>query len=84
MALIPALKRQRQADLHEFEASLVYRVSYRVTGPHRETLLGKNKPTKQTNCRARPGSALLCSQLLVVRIMFVEKKKECSLRQHIY
>jgi hypothetical protein len=27
--LIPALKRQRQADLCEFEASLIYIVSYR-------------------------------------------------------
>ena len=30
MALIPALRRQRQADLCEFEASLVYRVSSRT------------------------------------------------------
>jgi hypothetical protein len=29
--LIPALRRQRQADLCEFEASLVYRVSSRTT-----------------------------------------------------
>jgi hypothetical protein len=27
MSLIPALRRQRQVTLHEFEASLVYRVS---------------------------------------------------------
>ena len=29
MPLIPALRRQRQADLCEFEASLVYRDSFR-------------------------------------------------------
>jgi hypothetical protein len=29
--LIPALRRQRQADLCKFEASLVYRLSYRTT-----------------------------------------------------
>jgi len=30
-AAIPALERQRQVDLYEFEASLVYRVSSRTT-----------------------------------------------------
>ena len=30
MTLIPALRRQRQVDLCEFEASLVYRVSSRA------------------------------------------------------
>jgi hypothetical protein len=30
MALIPALLQQRQADLCEFEASLIYRVSFRT------------------------------------------------------
>ena len=29
---MPACKRQRQADLYEFEANLVYSVSYRTTG----------------------------------------------------
>jgi len=30
MLLIAALRRQRQVDLHEFQASLVYRVSSRT------------------------------------------------------
>jgi hypothetical protein len=30
MPLIPALRRQRQTDLHEFEASLDYRASSRT------------------------------------------------------
>ena len=30
MPLIPALRRQRQVDLYEFEASLVYRVNSRT------------------------------------------------------
>ena len=30
MPLIPALRRQRQVDLQEFEASLVYRASFRT------------------------------------------------------
>ena len=30
MTLIPTLRRQRQADLCEFEARLVYRVSFRA------------------------------------------------------
>ena len=31
MLLIPALGRQRQAELYEFKASLVYRASFRTT-----------------------------------------------------
>ena len=30
MPLIPALSRQRQEDLYEFEASLIYKVSSRI------------------------------------------------------
>jgi hypothetical protein len=36
--LIPALKKQRPEDPCEFEASLVYKVSFRTPGLHRETL----------------------------------------------
>ena len=43
MALISALKRQRQTDLCEFKASLVYRVSSRVMGLHRENLVRKKQ-----------------------------------------
>jgi hypothetical protein len=44
--LIPALKRQRQADLCEFWASLVYRVSPDSQGYHTEKFcLRKTKPT---------------------------------------
>jgi hypothetical protein len=42
MLLISALRRQRQADLSEFEASLVYRVSSRTA---RDT---QRYPTSQT------------------------------------
>jgi hypothetical protein len=39
--LILALRRQRQADLFEFEASLVYRVSYRTArATQRNPILG--------------------------------------------
>ena len=40
--LIPALGRQRQADLCEFKANLVYRVSFRKSGLCRE-ILSQNK-----------------------------------------
>jgi hypothetical protein len=30
MPLMPTLRRQSQADLHEFKAGLVYRVSFRI------------------------------------------------------
>ena len=36
MPLIPALRRQRQADLCEFKASLVYRVNSRASWGYRE------------------------------------------------
>ena len=36
--LIPAIRRQRQADLCEFKANLVYRASSRTIGLHREIL----------------------------------------------
>jgi hypothetical protein len=44
--LIPVLRRQRQADLCEFEASLVYRVSSRTT---QRNLVWKNqtKPSRK-------------------------------------
>ena len=41
--MIPALRRQRQADLHELEASLVYRVSSRpARATQRNPVSGKN------------------------------------------
>lgn len=43
MLLIPAVRRQRQVDLCKFEASLVYRVSSRPPGLHRETLSQEKK-----------------------------------------
>jgi hypothetical protein len=56
MPLIPALKRQRQVDFHEFEASLVYRLSYRTTSATQRTPPPKKKDktkifkkTKQQN-----------------------------------
>ena len=53
MPLILALGRQGQADLCEFEASLVYRASSRTGSKATETLSRKNKkqttkPNKQT------------------------------------
>ena len=49
MALIPALRRQRQVDLYELEASLVYRVSSRTARATQKPCLTKtNKQTKTT------------------------------------
>ena len=55
MPLIPALRRQRQEDLCEFEAKLIYRVSSRTArATYRETLSRKtktqNKPRMTTYC----------------------------------
>ena len=47
MPLIPALRRQRQVDHYEFEASLVYRVSPRTTkATQRNPVSKKQKPTR--------------------------------------
>jgi hypothetical protein len=45
---IPALKRPREADVSEFEASLVYKVSYRTARAllHKKFLLEKPNQTK--------------------------------------
>jgi hypothetical protein len=45
MSLISALKRQRQADLCEFKASLVHKVLGQL-GLHREILSWKTKKKK--------------------------------------
>jgi hypothetical protein len=46
-SLIPALGRQRQVDLCEFEVSLIYKVNSRTDGLlHRETM-SKNKSKKK-------------------------------------
>jgi len=47
MPLIPALGRQRQVDLCEFEVSLVYKVSPGQPGLHRETLSQEDQMGKQ-------------------------------------
>ena len=46
MPLISALRKQRQADLHDFKVSLVYKLSFRTARTQRN-LVSKNK-TKQT------------------------------------
>ena len=43
MPLIPAFGKQRQGDLCEFEANLIYIVSSRTVGLCRETLSWKRK-----------------------------------------
>jgi hypothetical protein len=50
--LIPALKRQRQADLCEPEASLVYKLSSKLVLLHREALSQQNKNSKK-RCRKK-------------------------------
>ena len=48
MPLIPALRRQRQEDLCEFEARLVYRVSSgQAPKLHRENLSQKKQKTNK-------------------------------------
>jgi hypothetical protein len=48
MSLVPSFRRQRQVNIYEFKASLVYRVSAGQPGLHREMLSWK-QTNKQTN-----------------------------------
>ena len=53
--MIPALGRQRQADLSEFEASLVYRVSSRTTRTVTErNPVSKNKTKQNKKSQTNP------------------------------
>lgn len=49
--LIPVLKKQRQLDMYEFEASLAYKVNSRTKTPKRNPVLKTptKKPTKHQN-----------------------------------
>jgi hypothetical protein len=47
------LVRQRQADLYEFEASLVYRVSFRIARATRRNPVWKNKQQQTTKPKFR-------------------------------
>lgn len=53
-ALMPALGRQRQVDLWEFEASLVSRISFRIPGATLRNpvlLVVSRKPMKQNKTK---------------------------------
>ena len=56
--LIPALGRQRQTDLCEFEASLVYTVSSRTARATQRNSVSKNKNDKQMNKNVKGTSEL--------------------------
>jgi len=49
MPLIPALRRQRQADLCKFKASLVCRVSFRSARATQRNHISKNKNKNKKN-----------------------------------
>ena len=56
MPLIPALRKQRQMGLCEFEASLVYRASSRTVRATQRNPVSKNKQTKKTKPQPTQGS----------------------------
>ena len=60
--LIPALRRQRQADLSEFEASLVYRASSRTarTVKQRKSCFRRKQKTKQKATTTRKRAYCSC------------------------
>jgi hypothetical protein len=54
MSLVPALERQRQAELREFEANLVYKASSGQPGLHREILSKKKKKSEPVSATIIP------------------------------
>ena len=55
MPLIPALRRQREVDISEFEASLVYRVSSRTARATQRNPVSKNKDSFLSMCNCAHG-----------------------------
>ena len=53
--MVPALRKPRQADLCEFEASLVYRVSSRTARTTQRNSVSKNKNKTKQKQRIKPG-----------------------------
>jgi hypothetical protein len=51
--LIPALGKQKQAELCEFKASLVYRMRSRTAKEHREILTQRKEKTKQNKTKQK-------------------------------
>lgn len=54
-ALVPAQRRQGQADLRELEVDLLCIVSFRQSGLHSETLWGKGMPSGGRKARLWTG-----------------------------
>jgi hypothetical protein len=63
-----SLGRQRQMDFCKSEDSLVYIVSSRTAGLHRETLSQKTKKTKYVNNRTEYFTSNNCAYLLMVKL----------------
>jgi hypothetical protein len=68
MPLIPALRRQRQEDLYEFEASLVYRVSARTARTTQRNLSRKTSKNKNKNKKLEVKSVSLMGFLSTLRL----------------
>jgi hypothetical protein len=70
---MPALGRKRQVDLCEFGTSLVYRVTSRTAGLHRETLSQKKKKKKKnkTNKETKQPVCIICSIPLWLLLQFL-------------
>lgn len=59
MPLILALRRQRQTDLHEFEASLIYEAGSGTARNYKEKpCLEKNKTKKQNKTKGGGGDSV--------------------------
>jgi len=69
MPLISALREQRQEDLYEFEANLVYRASSRTArATQRSLVLDKAKQTHKT--ATTTAKKTLFSRLLLVMVFY--------------
>jgi hypothetical protein len=70
MPLIVALRRQRQVDLCEFEASLAYKVSSRMARATERNPVSKQNKTKQNKTKQNP-------EIIFLRFPYSMAPKHC-------
>jgi hypothetical protein len=75
--LIPALEKQWQADLYEFQASLLYRVNFKTA---RTT---EKKPVSKTNKQTNKQNKQTILTLALCHLKIIFKYKTLALKVHL-
>lgn len=72
-AFIPRLKRQRQVNLCEFKASMLYRASSRIAGATQRNHISKKKMNKNISLGMDPPSFTLVKSSIINKFYTKEK-----------